>query len=78
MSFFVTCPHCNLIIEILEINCAIFRHGVYKNNFQQINPHSSKEFCDYAIQNNLIHGCGLPFKIVKVGNEYTAIVCDYI
>lgn len=78
MSFFVNCPHCNLITEILEINCAIFRHGIYKNNFQQMHPHSPKEICDHAIQNNLIYGCGLPFKIVNVGNQYNAIICDYI
>lgn len=24
----VECPHCHLCVEIVEINCAIFRHGI--------------------------------------------------
>lgn len=39
-------PDCNIGVEIIEINCAIFRCGIYKNNGTQINPHLSKEECD--------------------------------
>ena len=38
---FVTCPHCNITIEVLELNCQIFRCGIYKNTLEQINPHMS-------------------------------------
>jgi hypothetical protein len=37
-----------------EINCAIFRHGSYKKNLQQMNPHEKKEECDRLAQENLI------------------------
>jgi hypothetical protein len=37
----ITCPHCQLLVEIEEINCAIFRHAVLKKTNKQINPHSS-------------------------------------
>ena len=76
----VECPHCKSYIYILknEINCKIFRHGVYKSNNKQINPHMKKEECDKLIKQNLIFGCGKPFKLIKEKNEYKAITCDYI
>lgn len=74
----VICPHCNLFIEILELNCKIFRHGIYKNNNQQIPPHAKKDECDYLFTNNLIYGCGKPFKIEIIDNKFIAINCEYI
>lgn len=75
------CPHCNDIIIIFEneLNCRIFRHGVYKHNYQQINPHLSKDQCDKII--NDIYGCGKPFKIIddlNTINKYNIVICDYI
>jgi len=74
----VLCPHCQSYVEIEEVNCAIFRHGVIKKTNTQINPHASKNECDMYIKNNSINGCGKPFKIVLENNEYKAIECDYI
>lgn len=72
----VTCPHCKDAIFIVksEINCAIFRHGVLKDTFQQINPHAPKEECDHLFNDHMIFGCGKPFKVV----DDKAIECDYI
>ena len=69
------CPYsdCNIAIEIVEINCAIFRCGIHKNG-QQIDPHLSKEECDKLKQNNKIWGCGRPFKLVNG----ILLQCDYI
>ena len=39
IEFEIKCPHCEEYIIIEQINCAIFRHGIYKLNFTQINPH---------------------------------------
>lgn len=72
------CPHCNEYIIIEQINCAIFRHGILKKNLKQIDPHSLKELCDYFVQNNLIYGCGKPFKIVLKNNNYETEICEYI
>jgi len=78
-EFVVTCPHCSEHVMIQEINCAIFRHGVFKNNpNKQINAHESKENCDKFIKEDLIIGCGKPFKLVLEKDEYTAVICDYI
>jgi hypothetical protein len=83
---YVSCPHCNDLVEIniSEINCAIFRHGIYKNTIEQIDPHASKDFCDNLVKKNAIFGCGNPFKLFYNKNPTTNVVnyytekCDYI
>ena len=50
----VVCPHCNQLIIIEKINCAIFRHGIFKESGNQIDPHSSKDLCEYYIKKNII------------------------
>jgi len=72
------CPHCNEYIIIEKINCAIFRHGVLKENGQQIDAHSVKELCEYYINNKLIYGCGNPFKIIIKNGNFETEICDYI
>ena len=71
----INCPHCNMFIIIAELNCKIFRCGIYKNNFEQIPPHSNKALCDELAANNLIYGCGKPFRIDE---NNKALICDYI
>ena len=77
-NFEAQCPHCNDYLIIEQINCAIFRHGVYKLNNQQINPHLSKNECDNLKQKDLIYGCGKPFMVKNIDNNWIAIICDYI
>jgi hypothetical protein len=72
------CPHCNELVIIEKINCAIFRHGIMKKNLKQIDPHSLKELCEYFVKNDLIYGCGKPFRIVIVNNNLETEICDYI
>ena len=76
----ISCPHCHNIIYIdkKEFNCKIFRHGVYKKTLKQIDPHSPKNMCDYLVKNNLIYGCGKPFKLIPNGNSIIVEMCDYI
>ena len=76
----VSCPHCNLLIEVLQVNCGIFRHGVYRQSNKQIPPHLSKPQCDLLKQRDLIWGCGKPFQVFKKENisEWQAVICDYI
>jgi hypothetical protein len=73
------CPHCKeeIIVIKKELNCRIFRHGIYKNNYQQVNPHASFDECKYLIENNLIFGCGKPFEVVEHNNSLIAVVCEY-
>jgi hypothetical protein len=70
-------------IYIEELNCKIFRCGIYKNNFEQIDPHLNKEECDRLYNNGLIYGCSKPFMVnitIKNDNnvDYESVICDYI
>ena len=70
----IQCPHCDQYIEIIALNCAIFRCGIYKQNYEQIPPHLPELQCRQLIDNNLIYGCGRPFKICNG----IAIICEHI
>ena len=78
------CPHCKGSFIVLEsqLNCKIFRHGIFKNNGMQIDPHLKKDNCDMLIRDNSIWGCGKPFKVIEtVKNNYNLYhteICDYI
>jgi len=76
----IQCPHCLAWIEIESINCAIFRHAVYKQGLTGINPHMSKIDCENLVNNDLVYGCGKPFKLIGTdkNGEYQAIICGYI
>ena len=64
------CPHeeCQQYIMVAkkELNCKIFRHGVRKQNFEQMNPHAPKNECDTLVRSNSVYGC----------TEHTASVID--
>ena len=71
----INCPHCLELILIDQLNCRIFRHGLFKHNYEQIPPHAPKNDCDTWKEKDLIYGCGKPFKINEDG---TITICDYI
>jgi len=73
--FIIKCPHCKIDIIIEEINCRIFRHAVYKATGEQMNPHSSKEECDKAIEEGTVYGCAGPFLLDTSNNP---VICGYI
>ena len=76
----VKCPHCDLLIFVYfkELNCRIFRHGIYKTTLKQIDPHLPKIDCDRLKTNDEIIGCGKPFVIVNIRNTPIAVSCGYI
>jgi len=74
----IICPNCQQFVEILQINCAIFRHGIFKISGQQMDPHTPKPQCDQYIQDELIYGCGKPFRVVVKDDQLFAEICDYI
>ena len=79
-NILVKCPHCEdlIIINKKDFNCKIFRHGAYKNNNKQIDPHLNKSECDRLFKEELIYGCGKPFKLISEDNKYCTEICDYI
>lgn len=70
----IICPNCNEYVLIQELNCGIFRHGILKDTYEQISSHASKEECNYLKNNDLIFGCGRPFRII--GDD--VVKCSYI
>jgi hypothetical protein len=43
-----------------------------------MNPHAPADECARLVQQALIYGCGMPFRIFKKDNGYTVEACDYI
>ncbi len=82
MSYIIKqCPHCKMLVMLPkeQFNCKIYRHGVYKETLEQIDPHLKKPDCDQLARNGLIYGCGKPFKITMIAyDKYEISKCDYI
>lgn len=74
----VICPHCNDPIIIQNINCGIFRHGTYRKTGKQLNPHLFQSTCEHLFKENMIYGCGKPFKIIQQNDTLVALECGYI
>jgi hypothetical protein len=78
------CPHCKAMVVVYrhEIRCKIFRHGVFKDTMQPMDPHTPKELCDAYAREERIYGCGRPFflvEIIKDGKrDYRPEICGYI
>ncbi|MAD32002.1 MAG: hypothetical protein CL854_07290 [Cryomorphaceae bacterium] len=89
-DIFTTCPHCGGMVHIpaTQINCNVFRHAFFKSTGLQIDPHTPKIECDRLLHEDLIWGCGKPFRLEleqeqnqtqdQLGNTYHAIRCEYI
>lgn len=76
--FLITCPHCSEPVEILQINCRIFRHAVYKETMRQLSPHASREKCERLLEQKMVYGCAKPFILQEINGEMIAEKCDYI
>ena len=74
--YYFNCPHCNVMCQVhkTDIRCTIFRHAVYKENLNFVNPHASKEKCEEWVKKKLVYGCGKPF--IFDGNQVK--ICGYI
>ena len=70
------CPHCQQLCCVPRewIRCAIFRHAVFKHNFNLVNPHASQEECESWVRDGLVYGCAKPFRF----NGTTVQPCGYI
>lgn len=70
------CPHCDSWFEVLakEINCGIFRHGVYRHNGEPVPPHAPQSECEHWVATHAIWGCGKPVAF----DGLTCRPCDYV
>ena len=74
------CPHCfePFVVHNTELNCRIIRHFVFRN-FEQLDPHASKEECDRVVREQLGFGCALPVELIAdMNGKWSACICDYI
>ena len=73
------CPHCHndIIVAKKELNCKIFRHGVYIKTGKPMNPHMNQLKCVWLAKTKQIYGCGKPFRVVN-GTPMYVEICDYI
>ena len=64
-GYYLLCPHCqfNIFILYTDVNCGIFRCGVFKTSGESIPPHISEDQSNSLIAQNMIIGCGKPFQI---------------
>ena len=76
--FYVNCPHCNTVCEIVKLNCRIFRCGVYRNTMKQIHPHMTEDKCNELKNSGLIYGCSKPFRIDGDVENPVITICKYI
>ena len=78
--YIFSCPHCKQTISVEDdqLNCRIFRCGIYKTSFEQINPHLDKKSCDFLKSQDLIYGCGKPFQLFGQKPNFIVEKCDYI
>lgn len=77
--FIISCPHCQELIEIEQVNCCIFRHGVFKDTGKQVPPHAPKVLCDQWVLEGRVYGCCKPFRLVRCSNgNYQPEECGYI
>ncbi len=79
--YYFECPHCDqkIMVHKTELNCRIFRHGIFKKSGQQIHPHLSRERCERLKSMDLIYGCGKPFRVeLDSSDNIQAMICDYI
>jgi len=75
------CPHCQALVMVhhKEINCAIFRHAVFRRNMKPINPHSSEAQCYAYLAQGLIYGCAKPYQMYQnAEGNWQVRKCQYI
>ena len=89
-DIFIACPHCGGMVHIpaTQINCNVFRHAFFKSTGLQIDPHTPKLECDRLLHEDLIWGCGKPFRLEleleqnraqnQIEKTYHATKCEYI
>lgn len=77
MSFITfNCPYCNggIVVDRKDVNCGIFRHALFKDG-GPVNPHALKEELERIREK--INGCGQPFKITLMEDNFKIEKCGY-
>ena len=73
------CVWCDkpIIVFLNERFCKIFRHAIYKNNYEQVNQHMSESECNRLVISDLVYGCCKPFEIIERDSKFYIKKCEY-
>ena len=72
MNKIYTCPHCSIDIEIAQLNCGIFRCGIFQlknGSFRQLPKHGTQDNIQKIKDNFLVYGCGNPIKYNNIEDK---------
>lgn len=78
MGKIYTCPHCSIDIEIVKLNCGIFRCGIFQlknGNFRQLPKHAKQGVIQKIKNHFVVYGCGNPIKYDQLTNQL--IITDW-
>ena len=65
MEVYVQCPACKGLVEVVEINCGIFRHAVRRDSGEAISPHTPRDECERLAREGEVWGCASPFRVIR-------------
>lgn len=60
-DFYINCPHCDEIVYITKVKCAMFLHAASKNTSKTLNAHTKWYEVDKLKRHGLLLGCGERF-----------------
>lgn len=72
-DFYIACPHCDDIVYITKVKCALFLHAYNSETGKALNPHSKWYYIDKIKRQGHMLGCGGRFKIKIEGGTITSI-----
>ena len=78
------CPWCEEVVVVRpqDVACKIFRHAEFKRKagrFRFVNPHAPQAECERWVREDLIVGCGKPFRLDAPGGQAKRVSkCGYL
>ena len=62
-NFYINCPHCDEIVYITKVKCALFLHAADSVSMKTLNPHAKWYEVDKLKRKGTLMGCGERFWI---------------
>lgn len=75
-DFYITCPHCDDIVYITKVKCALFLHAYNSETGKALNPHSKWYYIDKIKRQGNMLGCGGRFKLKMENGAIISIPID--
>ena len=75
-DFYIECPHCDDIVYITNVKCALFLHAYNNKTGKALNPHSKWYYIDKIKRDGNLLGCGGRFKLKMENGAITSTPID--